>query len=639
VKALYYFKRAISLPPKVVLLKIFQKLQKIASDKRRYLLDKKFPTYVLNQSFADKTLNSFLKKGEIYPLEADKIFAFNQRILNHEFNLLGSGWVQVHSTSRKTISTPNTEESRRIRSLIEGPYVPIDWHIDFKSGYRWEENTWSKHIQYGTILGADVKVPWELARMQHLISLAWGYQETREPLYKLEFRNQILDFLAANPPRYGVNWSCTMDVGIRVANWLLSYDLFRSFGAKFDVGFESVFIRSIYEHGRHIFSHLEYDPFLRSNHYLANIAGLLFVTAYLPSNPEVQSWFDFSVKELISEVLTQFHPDGSNFEGSTSYHRLSSEMTGYATALIPDAQIPNAYWTRLEKMAEFIGSITKPDGSIVQFGDNDSGRFIKLLPITNNLDHRYLIGALHSLKSKKGLSAFIQSQLEDLVEIKKKDSYPDFGVYILRNTSLFLAVRCGHIGQKGNGGHAHNDQLSFELSLQGQSVIVDPGTYVYTPFPEARRHFRSTAMHNTLAIAGKEQNEDQGLFRLTDRAHARLIQFDKESFVGEHSGFGAVHRRTLQIDENQLEGIDECEEAGMKQIFFHFSPCWRGKILNNREAEFVYNGLQIKVITSQASFTLENGEYSAGYGEKEAAPVLILHTDSNRVTWKIISPF
>ena len=75
--------------------------------------------------------------------------------------------------------------------------------------------------------------------MQHLVQLArafsFAYQEQlrlQEPnVYVREFRNQILDFCATNPPRFGVNWRCTMDVAIRVANWVLTYDLFRMHGA------------------------------------------------------------------------------------------------------------------------------------------------------------------------------------------------------------------------------------------------------------------------------------------------------------------------------------------------------------------------------------------------------------------------
>jgi hypothetical protein len=148
-----------------------------------------------------------------------------------------------------------------------------------------------------------------------------------------EFENQVLDFIATNPPRFGVNWRCTMDVAIRVSNWLLAYDLFKRSGETLSAPFEKVFFRSVSEHGKHIFGNLEWHLKLSTNHYLANIVGLFFVAAYLPISSEVKQWLKFSFKELLLEVENQFHKDGSNFEGSTSYHRLSAEMVTYATAL------------------------------------------------------------------------------------------------------------------------------------------------------------------------------------------------------------------------------------------------------------------------------------------------------------------
>jgi hypothetical protein len=254
--------------------------------------------------------------------------------------------------------------------------------------------------------------------MQHLPQLAWAYALAQQGTagldaperYVREFRNQVLDFISTNPPRWGVNWACTMDVAIRVANWLVGYDMFKSFGAQFDDEFEKVFSRSIYEHGRHIVNNLEWSSKFRSNHYLSDITGLLFVSVFLPCNKETNAWLAFSIQELVKEVKIQFHEDGSNFEASTSYHRLSAELVIYATALVlglskdkrqalqsyqrsvikgvpelapgplPLYPLPNAkdkspfpawYFLRLERMAEFSMHITKPDGHIPQIGDND----------------------------------------------------------------------------------------------------------------------------------------------------------------------------------------------------------------------------------------------------------------------------
>ncbi|MDE3047274.1 MAG: heparinase II/III-family protein, partial [Verrucomicrobiota bacterium] len=147
-------------------------------------------------------------------------------------------------------------------------------------------------------------------------------------------------------------------------------------------------------------------------------------------------------------------------------------------------------------MGDFIRDITKPDGTIVQFGDNDSGRFLKIFPDLDERNHQYLI---RSIRNCHGLNSVIRAQLERHTETSVPFAhYTDFGLSIHRRGPWYLAMRCGSIGQKGNGGHAHHDQLSFELAVRGVSMIIDPGTYVYTPWPEERRRFRSTSMHNTL---------------------------------------------------------------------------------------------------------------------------------------------
>ena len=86
---------------------------------------------------------------------------------------------------------------------------PIDWQLDFKSGYRWSEKIWASRLSYSHLPGVDVKVPWELSRMQHLPQLALrasilGENDNEARLLVREIRNQWLDFIATNPPGFGV---------------------------------------------------------------------------------------------------------------------------------------------------------------------------------------------------------------------------------------------------------------------------------------------------------------------------------------------------------------------------------------------------------------------------------------------------
>lgn len=416
--------------------------------------------------------------------------------LQHCFDVLGSGWIQVRhgivcrglgkyrypaaatvkadaegEWLEARINRSNARTSRQIWRLIHFPYEPIDWQLDFKSGYRWSEKTHFSDIRYGHEPGADVKVPWELGRLQHLPQLALAYQAAATETegfdsaerYRNEIRNQTLDFVAANPPRFGVNWACPMDVGIRVVNLLLALDLLQSAGAELDRPFLQIVQDSVREHAIHVLNHLEWAEQGRANHYLADIVGILFAAAYLPNSPETNSWIAFATRELTSEIDRQFLADGGNFEGSTGYHRLSAELVLFGLALVlglnadevatliqrqphldvrpPQSDVPLRIHTvggtqtvlplgafeTIAKAAALTRDLTKPDGHVVQWGDNDSGRLLKLQPawapvqryseasaawIEDPLDHRSLVAATAAVTGSDELSSFAGQWLE-----------------------------------------------------------------------------------------------------------------------------------------------------------------------------------------------------------------------------------
>jgi len=620
---------------------------------------------------------------------AHQIAALAELYLQHRFDLLGSGWVQVrHGITcagmeggyypagggvtpagrdqwlREHLNPANVPESERIWRLLTPGYVPIDWQLDFKSGYRWSERTWYLDVRYGRDHGADIKLPWELARMQHLMQFAWAYALASNHTngfypparYAREFRDQVLDFIATNPPRFGVNWACTMEVAIRAANWVTAYGLLRAAGASFDPEFERLLARSLHEHGRHIVGNLESEPDRRTNHYLSDLAGLAFVAAALEGCAASDSWLELAARELIAEVAHQFNTDGSNFEASTSYHRLSAEIVVCSTALLlglskrrkqapnrsgagaPTQGIqptsaegarcsriisfPDWYFARVARMEQFTRDLTKPNGQIAQVGDNDNGRFLKAAPAyclvtgawrENQLDHRHLGAAIRALFAQCSTARDITALDGLLVTLLVRGAhpvcagarpnqitarkvggaadwsrlsceaqaaghrqqqrlvfagadlragltlagYPQFGIYTFRSRRLFLAVRCGAIGQDGHGGHAHNDQLAIELTIDGVDLIADPGTYVYTAAPGLRNRYRSADMHFVPRIAGKEPAAlNQGLFRLGRDPRAQCLFFGAAGFVGRHFGYGFALYRMIAIEAQAIRIVD-----------------------------------------------------------------------------------
>ena len=229
-----------------------------------------------------------------------------------------------------------------------------------------------------------------------------------------------------------------MDVGIRVANMLLALDLV--IGAGLDPGQDiiDIVLRAAREHADHIATHLEWSESGRSNHYLANLVGLLWAASYLPSDGQTDRWLAFASAELLQEADRQFLPDGGNYEGSTNYHRLSGELVLFGIALLVGlgkrdvarlggAAVPAPLCDKLFRAAELTRAITRPDGGVVQIGDTDSGRVFKLTPVGRTettakgvevredaLDHRTFVdgvGALFGIGSARTLDAVVIGRL------------------------------------------------------------------------------------------------------------------------------------------------------------------------------------------------------------------------------------
>jgi len=513
-----------------------------------------------------------------------------EEICSHTFDLLGSGKVNLRKK--------------------------INWHCDFKSGYCWDPKTFYLDIEYGKNNGVDIKVPWELSRFQHLITLGEAYQLGGNEKYAQEFIDEINDWIEENPLGYGVNWKCTMDVAIRACNWILAYGLFKN-SVKITEEFSAKFSKVLFLHGKFIENNLEKSFLgLTSNHYLSDIAGLMYLGIFFKNTKQGQRWILFSKKELKKEIQKQVYADGCDFEASTCYHRLVLEILFFSTLFlitnsknfsggnyknITEDIFGEKYTEKLYKMFEAVLYLLKPNGKMPQIGDNDNGR-LHILKNGEVLDMRYLltVGSIFFgeprfkikefgfceealwIFGKEGYDIWQKLPENDLENIKSKN-FSDAGWYIIRNNKDYCLISCGPNGQNGNGGHCHNDKLSFELCINGKDVIADSGTYVYTPNPEQRNKFRSTNYHNTVCVDKKEQNNFVGsnLFFIQDNAKSECLRWetseDIDIFVGKHKGYRnlahpVMHQREIKFykKENKMEIKDMFRGDGQHNLEWNF---------------------------------------------------------------------
>src|SRR5262249_47362661 len=386
----------------------------------------------------------------------------------------------------------------------------------------------------------------------------------------------VRSWRAQNPVGRGPNWACPMEVALRAMNLIAAFSLFLP-SRNIDEDALAELLMIFDQHGAHIRRNLEYSHIATSNHYMCDVAGLLWLGIMLPELQDAAEWREFGLRELLNEMGKQTLPDGADSESSTGYHRLKIELLLYSFVLCREngIEIDQKYWQKLRAMADYTRAYLRPDGRAPLIGDSDSGQILPIVKRAGD-EHAYVLclaaAALQESKFKVptapyeellwvlGEQVFQTFQLLPNASPVDSRAFPDAGIYILRDDDLYLLFNGSGCGLKGRGSHGHNDALSIEVSAGGSVFIIDPGSYVYTADLRERLLFRSTAYHSTVQVDGIEQNttEEQTPFVIGDEAHPRVVDWETNAefdyIVAEHDGYRRLpepvtHRRSVRFEK------------------------------------------------------------------------------------------
>ena len=474
----------------------------------------------------------------------------------------------------------------------------IDWNLDPLSGFDWPI-TFHADINLIRNDGSDARVVWELNRFGHFITLGRAYALTGDETFSAEFFRQLASWRAQNPVARGVNWNCAMEVALRAMNLLAAFALFlRSPQMNEQTLLE--LLATFDQHGAHIKRNLEFSHIATSNHYLADVTGLLWLGVMLPELEAAQGWREFGMWELLNEMDKQVLADGADYEASTGYHRLKLELFLYSFVLchLNGIDISERYWKKLRAMVDYVRAYLRPDGRAPLIGDSDSGQLLPIVRRTGD-DHAYVLalGAavfqepqfkIGSRAPEELLWILGEQGVRDYVSLPDAEpapsqAFPDAGTYVLRDQDLYLLFNASGAGVNGRGSHGHNDALAIEVSACGTAFIVDPGTYLYTANLHERHLFRSTAYHSTIEIDGSDQNtiDENTPFVIGDEARPRVLRWESGSEVevisAEHDGYRRLsqpitHRRTVTFYKREGWWLieDTIEGAGEHQLAIRF---------------------------------------------------------------------
>lgn len=553
-----------------------------------------------------------------------------------------------------------TRVGERIVDLLgSGPVRlgrPVDWLVDFKTGTRWGLG-YGRRIAY-TSLGrpSDVKVPWELSRLQWALPAGQAFLLTGDERHAAAVRELLEEWIAADPYGWSVNWAVTMEVALRIISWTWLFHVFHASTAWAETSFRSRFLRALYLHCEYTERNLERAE-VNGNHYAADAAGLTVGGLFFGEGGNARRWSEAGWSILQGELPRQVHPDGVDFEASTAYHRLVTELFFLPALHRTRLGLPvaDAYRDRIAAMARFAVAYTRSDGTSPLVGDADDGR---TLPLGGQAlgDHRYLGGLVGTAWGIEDLRASFSGPRSEIAWVLGLDAaaalpadgapipsraFPDGGYYVMRGPRDHVFVDAGPVGFAGRGGHGHNDCLSFEAWLDGVLILVDSGAYVYTADYVARNWFRATAAHNTPLVDGEEQNRfvrPEYLWLLRDDAAPAVSLWrpgPPAMLRASHAGYERLRSqvtpvRTIALDPDchLLAVRDEFAGTGEHDVTvpLHFVPgatieAWTAGLSSVRVGD-----RRFRVSWSDPSaWTVSErpGLVSPSYGVADPAPVLV----------------
>ncbi len=559
------------------------------------------------------------------------------------------------------------------RNYLKGNYTflnipcresPLDWHLDPQTN-KLAPLKFGLDLNYRDFsLVGNVKNIWEKNRHHHLTVMAASFAMTRDEEYAVAVAEQLQDWIGKNPFPVGVNWSSSLELGVRLISWVWIDRFLR--GSRVHsllFGESGLLWTSIYWH-QWLISKYHSHGSSANNHLIGEMAGLFISSSHWSVFPSSKQWQSSAWSILEQEISRQTFSSGLNREQAFSYHIFATEFFLLAglEAQMHKIEISDQYKDLVRRMLEVIPPLIDIGGNLPRYGDGDEGMALQIRPHqSSRLDWLFRLGrqwlsAKVPLPDKESgylAASLVNFPAKDTVEeIPFPDNciaFPDAGLYVLAQNrgkpqELFCLGDAGNLGFLSIAAHGHADALSFTLNIGGVPIIIDPGTYAYHADAYWRNYFRSTKAHNTVTINDLDQSKQEGTFLWTKKAKTKVLGWEQTNDGGiltaEHDGYtflnkgilneGIIHRRRLTLDRKGLEIVDHLQGVGIHDMEWrlHFSPQCQVNLQEECCIVKWHSGLLIIYLDKQIQWSLLKGEmdggwYSAAFNLKKPITTLV----------------
>ncbi len=418
----------------------------------------------------------------------------------------------------------------------------------------------------------DNEWTWSLWRHIYWQPLMRAYAITGDDKYVKEFKEELISFYESCPaakhiespeeiktPFPGQPWR-NIETAMRIyTTWLPAMEIFRN-SPEFDDNLWAVFLSSVHDHASFLLSH--YTNHTRSSNWLTMECGaLLQMGIMFPELKDSKVWREEGYRRVMYEILYSFDQDGVHMERTPIYHMVATISFLQCVSLLKKNgfYVPFYALEKLEKAAEFLLRIMKPDFSTPMIGDADrndllarrsdtsiyEGMNLTFFPEDLN-EMRAFFSHMAELTGREDFRFLSTGGKEGKAPLIKDSQLVDAGIYVARTgfgeNEDYMLVHMVKLERGERSTHSHNDVAHVELMMHGEDILVDCGRYIYNTsiWKDWRHYFTSVPAHNTLYV----DDHTMGAFPGVDRVrgvrgicHAFISDNEKKIIDVSHNGY------------------------------------------------------------------------------------------------------
>ena len=410
----------------------------------------------------------------------------------------------------------------------------------------------------------DNELRWQLHRHKWFVPMGRAYRVSGDEKYAIEWTKQYIDWIRKNPytgddENRRFAWR-PLEVSHRLQDQPIQMQLFIDSPA-FTAEFLTEFLVNYHRHAEHIMGNWS----KQGNHLLFEAQRMICAGSFFPEFQRAEEWRTSGVNILNREIGVQVYEDGAQYELCPHYHLASIEI--FVKAL-EDAAIngfrdafPQSYIDTVEKMIMFYANISYPDYTNPCFSDarlvskknmiSSYKQWSKIFPENQAIKYWATEGA--------------EGSLPDHLSV----GYLNSGFFVFRNGWDEECIQM--IVKAGPPAFWHNqpDNGTFEMWYDGKILFQDSGSYVYggdKSVMDQRNYFRSTAVHNTLVLNGKDiENTDSKTLLWKPEGDVQILVTENQSYEK------LKHRRSIFfVDGQYFVIVDEAVGSAKGMVELHY---------------------------------------------------------------------